>query len=76
VVAGPEKIADFRPVDFGEIETESDPSARADVGREIVAFRLSFGEGGVFAGEDFAGNGDNAVAMAVIEEIGEYFFAD
>ena len=76
MVASQEKIADLGPVDFGQIETECDPAARADVGREIVAFRLGFGEGSVIAGEDFAGDGDNAVAMMVVKKISEDFFAD
>jgi len=76
VVAGQEKIADFGPVDFGQVETEGDPAARTDVGWEIVAFRLGFGEGGVFAGKDFTGDGDDAVTVVVVEEIGEDFFSD
>jgi len=76
MVASQEKIADLGPVDFGQIETERDPAARADVSREVVAFRLGFGEGGVIAGKDFAGDGDNAVTMMVVEEISKDFFAD
>jgi hypothetical protein len=75
-VACYEEIADFRPVDCREVEAESDPAARADIGGEIVALGLRSGEGGVFAREHFAGYGDDAVAAVIVEEIGEDFFAD
>jgi hypothetical protein len=37
---------------------------------------LGFREGGVFAGEEFACDGDDAVAVMIVEEVGEDFFAD
>jgi hypothetical protein len=64
------------PVDFGKVEAESDPTAWADVGREVVALGLGFGEGGVFTGENFAGDGDDAVTVVIVEEVGESSFAD
>ena len=64
------------PGDFGEVEAESDPAAWADVGGEIVALGLSFGEGGIFSGEDFAGDGDDAVTVMIVEKVGESFLAD
>ncbi len=76
MVASEEEVADFGPVDFGEVEAEGDPAAWADVGGEVVASGLRFSEGGVFAGEDFAGDGDDAVTMVIVEEVGEGFFAD
>jgi hypothetical protein len=39
-VAGEEEFADFVPVDFWEIEAESNPSARANVGGQVIAFGL------------------------------------
>jgi hypothetical protein len=75
-VAAEEKIGDFVPVDFADVEAEGDPASGCEVGREIESARLGFREGLVVAGEDFAGDGNDAVAVMVVEEISEGLFAD
>jgi len=74
-IAGEQEFADFVPIDFADVEAEGDPAARADVGGQVVALGLRSGEGGVFSGEDFAGDGDDAVAVMIVEEVGEGFLA-
>ncbi len=66
VVAGQEQVADFGPIDLWKVEAESDPAARADIRGKIIPLGLRLGERGVFAGEDFAGYGDDAVAVVVV----------
>ena len=75
-VAAEDEIGDFVPVDFADVEPESDPASGCEVGREIEPARLGLREGFVVAGEDFAGDGNDAVAVMVVEEVGEGLFAN
>ena len=74
-IAAEEKFADFVPVDLAGVEAESDPSARTDVGGQIVTLGLSSGQGGIFSWKNFAGDGNNAVAVVVMQEVSESSFA-
>ena len=65
---------DFVPIDFAGVEAERNPSARGDVGREIESLGLSLSQPLVIARQDFAGNGDDTIAVMVVEEVGESLF--
>ena len=70
------QFLDFFPVDLADIQAKADPSARADVGGHVELLRIGGDEGGVVAGKDFAGDSDDAVAVVIVEEIGEDLLAD
>jgi hypothetical protein len=75
-VAAEEELADFVPIDFADVEAESDPSARADLGGQVIALGLSDGQSGVFSWEGFAGDGNYAITVVVIQKVGECSLAD
>jgi len=75
-VAAGHQFFDFVPVHFSDVETKTNPTARAYVGGQVVFHRIGRNEDLVVAGESFAANGNDAVAVMVIEEIGEDFLSD
>ncbi len=66
----------FLPIHFADVETKAYPAARTDVGGQVVFHRVRRHEDLVVAGEGFAADGNDAVAVMVVQEIGEDFFAD
>lgn len=76
LVAGEEKIADFVPVGFAAVEAERHPPSVSEIVGQVVAARLRGDQRGVFSRQDFAGNADDAVAMMVVEKVGEGLLAD
>ena len=75
-VAADYEFSYFFPIHFTDIETKADPAARADVRRQVVFHRIGRDEDLVIAGESFAANGNDAIAMMVVEEVSEDFLAD
>src|SRR5271169_5904920 len=75
-VAGGKQIGNLVPIYFADIEAKSDPTFRANVGRKIESILLSGDKRGIFRRHDFARDRDNAVAVMVVEKIGEGFLAD
>jgi hypothetical protein len=75
-IAAEDKLADFVPIDFSGVEAEGDPPARTDVCGQVIALGLSSGKGGVFSWENFAGDGNYAITVVVIQKVGERFVAD
>src|SRR5579863_960992 len=75
-VAAGYQFSYFFPVHFADVETKPNPAARADVGGQVVFHRIGRNENLVIAGESFAANGNDAVAVMVVEEIGKDFLAD
>ncbi len=75
-IAAEEELANFLPIDFADIETESDPSARADVGGQVVALGLGGCQVGVFSWKNFAGDSNDSITVVIIEKVGEGFLAD
>jgi hypothetical protein len=65
-IAAEEKLADFVPIDFADVEAKSDPPARTDICGQVVALGLSSGKGGVFSWKNFAGDGNYAITVVVI----------
>src|SRR4051794_29557854 len=75
-VSAADQLGDFFPVDFAGVEAEGDPTAGSHVSREVEAIGLGGGQRLILTGEDLAGYRDNAVAVMVVEEVGEGLFAD
>src|SRR5271166_3477419 len=75
-VAVLDQLRDFFPIDFADVEAQPDPASRSDVGGHVEFFRVGGDQRDVVAGEDFAIDADDAVAVVVVEEIAEGFLAD
>ena len=75
-VAAAHQLPDFVPVDFAGVETQGHPTSRPDICRKAKTVRLGGHEGLVVARQRFAGEGDDAVAMMIVEKVREYFLAD
>jgi hypothetical protein len=76
VVAGEDEVGDFTPIYFAEIEAERDPTLVREISRRVELFGIGADQRLVIAGENFAGEADDAIAVMIIEEVGESFFAD
>jgi hypothetical protein len=66
----------FFPIHLADVETQAYPTPGTDVGGQVVFRRVRRHEDLVVAGEGFAANGNDTVAVVVVEEISEDFFAD
>jgi hypothetical protein len=76
LVASADEFGNFFPIDFAGVQAESDPSFRSYVGGQIKPAGLSVGESFVVSGQDLAIDGDDAVSMMVVEEIGKRLFSN
>lgn len=75
-VAAVEEFFDFIPVDGGAIEPEADPAARTDIGGHVELARAGFDQKSILAGEDLAPEAEDAVAVMIVEKVGEDLFAN
>src|SRR6266481_4489671 len=75
-IAAEDEFAHFVPIHFAHIQTKRDPASWPNIGGQIAAVRLSGDERYVVAGQGFAGDGNDAVAVMVVEEVSEGAFAD
>ena len=74
LVAATDEFRNFIPIDFTDVEAKSDPSFRSHVGGQKESAGLRVGESSVVSGQNLAIEGDDAVPVMVVEEIGERFF--
>ena len=70
-VAAGHQFSDFFPIHFAEVETKADPAARPDVGGQIEFHGIGRHKHGVVAGKSFAADGNDAIAVMVVEEVSE-----
>jgi len=75
-VTGQQQISHFGPVDLASIKAERYPSSGRHICRKIESARLSFNKRLVLARENFAGDSHDAIAVVVVEKIGEGLLAD
>jgi len=75
-VAAGYQFSHLFPVHFADVETKADPSARTDVRRQVVFHRIGRNEDLVVAGESFTADGNDAVAVMVVEKVSEDLLTD
>lgn len=75
-IAAAGEFGHFVPIHLAHIEAEGNPASGAHVGRQVEAFGTRRHQGGVVSLHDFAAEGNDAVAVMVIEEPGEGLLAD
>ena len=63
------------PIDDADVETQTEPAARTDVGRQVESRGLAARAIRVLAKLRLHANGDDAVAVMVVEKIREHFLA-
>ena len=71
-VAVGDEIGDFGPVDLADVEAKADPSSRADVGGAVKPRLIRCQEDLVFAAFGLETDGDDAVAVMVVEVVCEF----
>ena len=72
-VAVADEVCHFLPVGLADVQPKADPSPRADIRRQVEPGGIYGRQLGVLAWPHFEANGDDAVAMVIVEEISERF---
>src|SRR6185436_7413694 len=73
-IAAERVLGHLLPVDLADVQPETDPAARPDVGRQIEPGGIELGQIPVLPQPRLEAGGDDAVPMMIVEEIGKHLF--
>lgn len=73
--AAPHQFGDLIPIDLADVQAERDPTARANIGGKIKSLGLRRGQCLVLAGQNFAGDRDDAISVMIVQKIREGLLA-